>query len=104
RLDLVERRQLHELLLERPREAAAAEIPAVELLQESERALVSELAHRLAHEQHELGDDLLARGLAVVAHDLAQYPRIALRGAADHHRGSAGRREHRLRTCAARHV
>ena len=64
RLDLVDRRQRHELLLERPREAAAAEVPAVELLQEAGRAVLAELAHRLAHEEQQLGDDLLARRLA----------------------------------------
>ena len=88
---------MHELLLERPREAAAAEVPAVELLQEAGRAVLAELAHRLADEEQQLGHDLLARRLGVVAHDLAQRPRVALRGAADHHRGGAGRREHRLR-------
>ena len=46
------------------REAAAAEVPAVELLQEAARAALAELAHRLADEEDELGDDLLARRLA----------------------------------------
>ena len=66
-LDLLGRVELHELLLERPREAAAAEVPAVELLQEAGRAALAELADGLAHEEDELGDDLLAGRLAVVA-------------------------------------
>ena len=92
-----ERREHDELLLERPREAAAAEVPAVELLQETEGALLAQLAHRLAHEEQQLCDDLLARRLAVVAHDLGERPGVALRCTADHHRGRAGRREHGLR-------
>src|SRR2546422_821900 len=80
-------RQRDELLLERPREAAAAQIPAVELLQEAERTVLAELPHGLAHEQHELRDDLFATRLGRVAHHLAEHPRIALRGAADHHGG-----------------
>ena len=97
-LHLGERREHDELLLERPWKAPAAEVPAVELLQEAERALLAELAHRLAHEEQQLGDDLLARGLTVVADDLGERPGIALRGTADHHRGRTGRREHGLRT------
>src|SRR5665213_4360410 len=57
-LDLVDRREHHELLLERARESAAAEVPAVELLQEAVRTLLTELAHRLADEEHQFGDDL----------------------------------------------
>src|SRR5207245_2833711 len=60
-LDLVERGQHHELLLERPREAAAAEVPAVELLQEAECAVLAELAHRLAHEEEQFGCTSAAR-------------------------------------------
>ena len=56
--------ELDELLLERLREAAAAEVPAVELLQEAGRPLLAQLAHRLADEEDELGDDLLAARLA----------------------------------------
>ena len=84
--------------LERAREAAAAEVPAVELLQEAGRAPLAELADGLAHEQDQLGDDLLARRLVRVAvEDLAQRPRVALRRAADHHCGRAGRGQDRLR-------
>ena len=36
--------------------------------------MLTELAHGLAHEEQELGDDLLAGRLARVAHDLAQRP------------------------------
>src|SRR5262245_1244734 len=46
-LHLGERVQLDELLLERAREAAAAEVPAVELLQEPGRAALAELADGL---------------------------------------------------------
>ena len=60
---------MHELLLERPREAAAAEVPAVELLQEPARAALAQLAHGLADEEHELRDDLLPRRLAPLAVD-----------------------------------
>ena len=59
-LDLRRRVQHDELLLEGPREAAAPEIPAVELLQEAGGAPLAELAHRLADEQDQLRDDLLA--------------------------------------------
>src|ERR671936_18480 len=67
-LDLPERRELHELLLERAREPAVAEVPAVELLQEARRAPLAELSRRLANEEQQLGDDLLPRrrlGIAV---------------------------------------
>src|SRR5215467_5768739 len=84
--DLVQRLQLHQLLLERTREAAAAEVPAVELLQEPGRAPLAELAHRLADEEQQLRDDLLARRLRRVAvEDLAERPWIPLRRPADHH-------------------
>src|SRR5262245_7497292 len=74
-LHLGRRRQLDEILLERPREAAAAEIPAVELLQKADRALLAELADGLTDEQDQLGGDLLAAGLSgVVLDDLAQRP------------------------------
>src|SRR5436309_7806006 len=52
RLDFLERLKLHELLLERPREPPAADVPAVELLQEPTRALLAELANRRAHEEN----------------------------------------------------
>ena len=68
-LDLLGRVEHDELLLERPREAPAAEVPAVELLQEAARAPLAELAHRLADEEDELRDDLLARRLAPLAVD-----------------------------------
>jgi hypothetical protein len=69
--DLLGRVELQELLLERLREAAAAQVPAVELLQEPTCAPLTELAHGLADEQDELGRDLFAGGLAVGAvHDL----------------------------------
>ena len=98
-LDLVEGGQHDQLLLERPREAAVAQVPAVELLQEAEGPLVAELPDRLAHEQEQLRDDLIARRVAGLAHDLRQHPRVSLRCPPDHHRGGAGRREHRLRPC-----
>src|ERR1700730_16787832 len=61
--DLVGRRELHELLLERPREAPAAEVPAVELLQEPAGAALAELPDGLADEEDQLGGDLLAARL-----------------------------------------
>src|SRR6478736_9791892 len=98
RLDLVERLELHELLLERARETATAEVPAVELLQEAGCAMFPELANRLPDEEQQLRDHLLAGRLGRVAvEDLAQRPRVALRRAADHYGRSAGRREDRLR-------
>src|SRR5581483_4439529 len=60
RHDLLRRPQQHELLLERLREAAVAEVPAVELLEEADGALLAELAHRLVDEDDQLGGDLLA--------------------------------------------
>src|SRR5713226_223302 len=79
RLDLRDRLQPDELLLERPREATAPEVPAVELLQEAGRAPVAELAHRLAEEQDELRDDLLLRRFGAVAfEDLLQGPWVPL--------------------------
>ena len=59
-LDLVERGELGQLLLELAREATAAEIPALELLQEARGALNAELASRFSHEQDQLGRDLFA--------------------------------------------
>src|SRR6185369_7002522 len=59
-LDLLRRVEDDQLLLERPREAAAAQVPAVELLQEAARAALAQLADGLADEEDELGDDLLA--------------------------------------------
>src|SRR5215216_5430339 len=56
--DLVDVVDLRQLRLERAREAAAPEVPPVELLQEARCLPLSELAHRLAHEEHELRDDL----------------------------------------------
>src|SRR6478752_1603718 len=64
--DLLRRLQLHELLLERPREAPVAEVPAVELLQKARGAALAELADRLADEEDQLGGDLLARRLVAV--------------------------------------
>ena len=96
-LDLRDGLQLDELLLERPWEPAPAEVPAVELLQEAGRLALAELPHRLAHEEDELCDDLLPRRLLVrVTDDLADRPRVALRGTTDHDRGRAGRRQHGL--------
>ncbi len=104
-LDLEDVVEHDQLLLERLREAAPAEVPAVELLQEAGGAPLAELAHGLAHEEDELGDDLLAGRLAAVAvDDLAQRPRVPLGAAPDHHRGGAGRREHGLRAGARGHV
>src|SRR5918995_1014183 len=83
-LDLFDRRHLRQLGLEGAREAAAAEVPAVELLQKARRLPLAELAHGLAHEQDELRDDLLARRIGrVVLEDLAEDPRVALSPAAD---------------------
>ena len=97
-LDLLGRVEHDELLLERPREAAVPEVPAVELLQEPAGAALAELPHRLADEQDELRDDLLARRLAPAAvHDLLEHPRVALGGASDHHGSRARGCEHRLR-------
>src|SRR4051794_31398052 len=93
-LDLPHVVEDEQLLLELPREASPAEVPAVELLQESCRTPLAELADGLAREEDELRDDLLAGRLrAVAVDDLAQRPRVPLRAAADHHRGAAGRRE-----------
>src|SRR5690242_1204738 len=84
-LDLGERRQLRQLGLESAGKPPAAEIPAVELPQEPGGAVLSELADRLAHEQDQFGDDLLARGLGCVPlEDLPQRPWVPLGGAADH--------------------
>ena len=58
--DLVGRMELHELLLERLGEPAAAEIPAVELLQKARGALLAELAHTLADEVDQLRGYLLS--------------------------------------------
>src|SRR5205809_1151139 len=60
RFDVGDRRQLGQLGLERAWETAAAEVPAVELLQEAGGTVLAELAHGLSHEQDQLGDDLLA--------------------------------------------
>src|SRR5262249_56436396 len=85
RHDLLGRPELHELLLERLREAAVAEVPAVELLQEADRALLAELANRLADEDDELRRDLLARRPERLAFDdLPQRPRVSLRAARHH--------------------
>ena len=62
-LDLLGRVELEELLLELLREAPAAQVPAVELLEEAGCATLAELANRLPDEQDELGRDLLARRL-----------------------------------------
>src|SRR5712691_7954457 len=97
-LDLCDRLQLDELLLERARETAAPEVPGVELLQEAGRAPLAELAHRLADEQNELRDDLLRRRLGAVAFEnLLQRPRVSLRSAPDHHRRGSRRGEDRVR-------
>src|SRR6185503_15944883 len=97
-LDLLRRVEDDQLLLERPREAAAAQVPAVELLQEAARAALAQLADGLADEEDELGDDLLARRLApATVDDLLEHPRVALCGTADHHGGCPRRRQHGLR-------
>src|SRR6185437_13336138 len=76
RHDLLRRPELDELLLERFREAAVSEVPAVELLQEADRALLAELAHRLADEDDELGRHLLAgRAERLTLGDLPERPR-----------------------------
>jgi hypothetical protein len=104
-LDLLRRRELDELLLEGPREAAAAQVPAVELLQEARRAPLAQLPHGLADEEDELGGDLLpSRLLADAVDDLPQCPRVPLRAAPDHHGRRARGREHGLRPRARRDV
>src|SRR5438874_8942358 len=103
--DVLHRLQLHELLLELPRETAAPEVPAVELLQKSCSALRAELALGLADEQDQLRRNLLARRvLRATVDDLAQRPRVPLRAPPDHHRGGTGRRQHRLGASAGRDV
>ena len=92
-LDLGDRRQRHQLLLERSREAPAAQVPRVELLQETGRAMLAQLPDRLADEEQQFRHDLLAARLARVAHDLAQRPRVPLRGSSDHHSRSARSRK-----------
>src|SRR5215471_4689487 len=59
RHDLFGRLELDELLLERLRETPVTEVPAVELLQETDGPLLAELAHRLADEDDELRGHLL---------------------------------------------
>src|SRR5207248_7105977 len=87
------------------REAAVAEIPRIELLQEPGCAAFAELAHRLADEVDELCGNLFARRLRTVAElDLANRPRVALRAAADHHRARTGGRKHGFRLRVRRHV
>ena len=77
------------------------EVPGVELLQEPGGAPLAQLPHGLANEENELCDDLLPRRFPLVAvHDLPQHPGVALRAAADHHRGGAGRGEYGLRAGA----
>ena len=100
-LDLFDRVEQQDLVSELLGEAATAEVPAVELLQEAGCAPLPELPQGLADEQHQLGDDLLARRLPVIAVDhLAQRPGIALRTAGHHHRRGARRGKHRLRAGA----
>ena len=95
--DLVCGLELDELLFEGTREASAAEVPTVELLEKARGAPLSHLEHRFPDEQDQLGRDLLTFRLAVVAvYDLAQGPGIALRASSDHHCSSAGRRQHGL--------
>src|SRR5579875_1873409 len=80
--DLLRRRELDELLLERLREAAMPQVPAVELLEEPDRPPLAQLAHRLADEDDQLRGDLLARRPERLAlRDLAQRPGIPLRAA-----------------------
>src|SRR5207244_4708267 len=85
-----------ELLLERLRKAAVAEVPAVKLLQEADRTLLAELSHRLANEDDELRGHLLARRAERVAlGDLAQRPWVPLRAAGHHHGCRSGLLEYR---------
>ena len=78
-----------------------AEVPAVELLQEADRALLAELANRLADEDDELRRHLLARRLERLAlGDLPQRPRVPLRAARDHHGCGSRLLEHRERLLA----
>src|SRR5262245_2880541 len=95
-LDLADRSELHELLLEGFREAPAAEIPPVELLQEAGRTVLSELPNRLSHEEQQFTGHIRARGTCglALAHDLREHPRVALGGPTDHDRRRAGAREY----------
>src|SRR6202043_1157273 len=56
--DVFGRLELDELVLERFRKAAVAEVPAVELLEKARPATLAELAHRLADEVDQLGGNL----------------------------------------------
>src|SRR5262245_31764213 len=97
--------EAYELVRKGLRKAPAAEVPAVELLQEAGRALLAHLRDGVADEMKKLGDDFLTRGLIVDnADDLSDRPRVSLRDAADHDRGAAGLVEHRLSALAARDV
>src|SRR5580765_1620499 len=104
-LDLLDGLEADELVRERLREAPAAEIPAIELLQEARRALLAHLRDGVAHEVEELGDDLLARGRALDdPRDLADGPGVPLRDTADHDGRAAGLGEDALGATPARDV
>src|SRR3954447_12082953 len=66
-----------ELVRERLREAPAAEIPAVELLQEARRTRLAHLGDGVAHEEQKLRHDFLPGGRLVhEARDLCDRPRV----------------------------
>ena len=65
------------------------------------RAVIAQLANRLANKAHQLGDDLVVRGLHVdVARHRGEQPRVALGAAANHDRGTASRLEDSMGTFA----
>ena len=98
--------ELEQLLLELLREAAASEVPPVELLQEPGGAALAERSRTVSRTKRTSSAATSSRdGWDVVAvDDLPERPRIALRAAPDHHGGGSGRGEHRLRPRARRHV
>src|SRR4029078_5916094 len=88
---LVDCLEADELVGKRLRKAPPAEIPAIELLQETRRALLAHLRDGVAREVEEVGDDLLARGGALHdPGDLADGPGVPLRDTADHDGRAAG--------------
>ena len=79
-------------LLERPGKPPAAEVPAVELLQEAGRLAFAQLADGLADEEDQLGGDLLAGRLGA-------RPRRGSRAAPTGCPGRRGRSSPRRRPC-----
>ena len=96
-LDFVDRLGLRQRGAHARAEPAAAQVPAVELAQPADGALGGHLARHLAHEAHELADQLLVGRHAGDAVDqLGQQPGVALGAARDHHGARARRVEHFL--------